>query len=108
MTPSNKLWLATCCADPKQPNRLPESLLLGVEAFAAQGFPTDIIDRGNKAPMPQLQDLAGNVMSYPVCLALLMALFLNIEYDKLPASTKPGRPMADLGPLMHNVGLYDD
>ena len=59
LTPSSKLWLATCCEDPGNANHSPERVLLGVESLAAQGFPTAIRGRDCRATQPHLQELAG-------------------------------------------------
>ena len=48
-------------------------------------------------------------MSLPVCTSLTLALFLNLDYEKLgEAPEEPLNIVADLGSVMCNVGLYDD
>ena len=65
LTPSSKLWLATCCEDPGNANHSPERVLLGVESLAAQGFPTAIRGRDCRATQPHLQELAGKKAMCP-------------------------------------------
>ena len=73
MTP--KQLAVTCCRG-KAPR-----LLLGEEALLFQGYPTAAVpDLVEETPQHVLADLAGNAVSVPVLLALLMSVVVAVDW----------------------------
>ena len=65
-------------------------LLLGREALLYQAFPTALVSpQVNATPEALMQDLAGNMMSLPVVLAISMALFGSATWATTTASAAP-------------------
>ena len=61
-------------------------LMLGREALVLQGFPVALIpDVVNSTPESLMTNLAGNAMSLPVVLVLLMSLFASVSWASTTA-----------------------
>ena len=86
MTP--KQLAVTCCRG-KAPR-----LLLGEEALIFQGFPTAAVpDLVDETPQHVLAELAGNAVSVPVLLALLMSVVVAVDWRPV----RPGSGSGDGG-----------
>jgi site-specific DNA-cytosine methylase len=110
ITPTSKLWLATCSDSKKNPKNAPKRFLIGREMLGAQGFPLTWVQKTFSDP--QLADIAGNSFSLPVYMAVELAVLVNIDMiNMVPPPNEKDVQVSDPGVIenmIHEAGIFDD
>ena len=86
--------LPLICLPDGHPDTLQERFVLGRESLALQGFPIELLEHSMFAKFPEskLQDLAGNMVSTTVFLAIMMATVCSVSWHPEPERQEVAPP----------------